>query len=154
MPETAAGSLTETAIPEAVRAALANYASDPASADLLFQVASVDAADPLPLLRTLYKFYNRQRRFDLARDYATRALAEAARQAGLQRGYAEWTREHLAKADPLVASQALLALKALAFIALRSGDKADAKPCLEKLTELDPEDGSGVSVVQALAESV
>jgi hypothetical protein len=130
---------------------MAGYAADPAKADLLLQVACAQAEDPLPLYRVLYKFYNRMRRFELARDYAARALAEAARQAGLPQSYADWTPAQLAGADPAIASQALLALKALAFISLRNGDEAGARPWLEKLGQLDPEDGSGVSVVQALA---
>ncbi len=152
MPETAQDGLTAEAVDASLREAMAGYSADPAKADLLLQVACTQAADPLPLYRVLYKFYNRMRRFDVARDYASRALAEAARQGGLAQDPAGWTRAHLAGTDPLIASQALLALKALAFIALRSGDEAGARPCLAKLAALDPEDGSGVSVVQALME--
>lgn len=130
---------------------MAAYAEDPAKADLLLQVACTRAANPLPLYRILYKFYNRQRRFDMAQDYAHRALAEAARQGGLALRFGDWRREDFGTVDPTMASQALLALKALAFIALRAGDEASADPFLTKLAELDPEDGSGASVVAALA---
>jgi hypothetical protein len=133
---------------------MAGYAADPAKADLLLQVACAQAPDPLPLYRVLYKFYNRQRRFELARDYAARALAEAARQAGLPENCADWTPAQLAEAAPAIVSQALLALKALAFISLRNGDQAAARPWLEKLGQLDAEDGSGASVVQALAAAI
>jgi hypothetical protein len=108
----------------------------------------------LPLLRVVYKFYNRQRRFDLAGTFARRALEAAARQGGLPAEPGAWTREALGAADPDLASQALLALKATAFIALRRGDPASAERPLALLARLDPEDGSGVSVVSALAESL
>jgi len=134
--------------------AMAGYREDPLRGDFLIRCACAQAADPLPLLRTAYKFYNRQRRFDLAQDCAARALQEAARQAGLPTGFETWTREHLLRMDATLASQALLALKALAFIALRGGDEAAARPYLDRLVQLDPEDGSGASVVAALMESV
>ena len=109
---------------------------------------------PLPLLRVLYKFYNRQRRFDQAGEHAQRALAEAARQASLPADYRAWTHAHLRDADPLIASQALLAMKALAFISLRGGEETNAADYLASLRQLDPEDGSGASVVQALAAAM
>lgn len=37
---------------------LADYAADPVQGDILFQIACTQALDPLPLYRTLYKFYN------------------------------------------------------------------------------------------------
>ncbi len=144
----------DQATEDLLRQALVSYAADPIQGDFILQVACAQAADPLPLYRTLYKFYNRQRRFDLAMDFAQRALAEAVRQANLPADYSAWTRDRLAEADPLVASQALLALKAQAFITLRGGDETGASGFLEKLRELDPEDGSGVSVVLALAAAV
>ncbi len=144
--------LTADAIETRLRDVMAGYASDPAKGDMLLQVACAQASDPLPLYRVLYKFYNRLRRFEVAGDYAARALSEAARQGGLPQDYADWTREHIAGLKPHLASQVLLALKATAFIALRSGDESGARPCLAKLAELDPEDGSGVSVVMSLAD--
>jgi hypothetical protein len=145
-------------LPEAVaglvRKAMAGYRRDPARADFMLNYACSQTADPLPLYRVLYKFYNRQRRFDLARDFAGRALAEAAGQCGLPAEPGSWTSAALADADPLLASQCLLALKALAFIALRRGDEAGSAVHLDLLRRLDPEDGSGVSVVAALADSL
>lgn len=137
-----------------LRRILADYAADPAQGDLLFQIACTQARDPLPLYRTLYKFYNRQRCFDQAMEFAQRALAEAARQARLPAEFSAWTRAQLAEADPQIASQALLALKAMAFITLRSGDESGASSYLEPLRRLDPEDGSGASVVLALAAAL
>jgi hypothetical protein len=134
--------------------AMARYREDPARGDFLIHYACLQAADPLPLQRIAYKFYNRQRRFDLAQDFARRALHEAARQAGLSPEFATWTRGLLARCDTTLASQTLLALKALAFISLRAGNEAAARPYLDRLAQLDPEDGSGASVVAALLESV
>ncbi len=139
-------------LPGPVRAALADYAADPARADLILRVACASADDPLPLYRILYKFYNRQRRFDIARDYATSALAEAARRASLPADRATWTADMLDRVDPALASHVLLAMKALAFLSLRGDRLEDAHPILEMLAELDPGDGSGASVVRALAD--
>ena len=112
------------------------------------------AADPLPLYRVITKFYNRQRCFEQAQDFARRALAEAGRQCGLPEDPASWRRDHLPAWDTAPASQALLSLKAMAFIALRRDDQALAGRYLAVLTALDPEDGSGASVVSAMADSL
>jgi hypothetical protein len=134
--------------------AMADYREDPTRGDFLIHCACVQAANPLPLQRIAYKFYNRQRRFELARDFAQRALLEAGRQAGLPVGFAAWTREDISQADGGLASHALLAIKALAFVSLRAGNDMAARPYLEQLARLDPEDGSGASVVAALLASV
>lgn len=134
--------------------AMAEYREDPTRGDFLIHFACAPAADPLPLQRIAYKFFNRQRRFDMAQAFAQRALLEAGRQAGLPASYETWTRAHLAQADGSLSSHALLALKALAFIGLRAGDEAAARPYLDRLAQLDPEDGSGVSVIAALMDSV
>ncbi|MDR3394059.1 MAG: hypothetical protein P4L70_03570 [Parasulfuritortus sp.] len=141
-------------VDKGVNEAMATYRNDPERADFLLNVACTQLADPLPLYRVLYKFYNRQRRFDLAHDFASRALLEAARQCGLPQEPRNWRPEALAAADPLLASQCLLALKAMSFISLRRGDQAGSVNHLEILLRLDPEDGSGVSVVAALADSL
>lgn len=132
---------------------MACYAQDPVRGDFLIHFACVQSPTTLALLRIAYKFYNRQRRFDLARDLAGRALAEAARQAGMQTDFHGWSRAAWDGHDPLLFSQALLALKALAFLALRDGMEAAARPYLDTLLRLDPEDGSGASVVEALMHS-
>jgi hypothetical protein len=137
-----------------VREAMAEYRSDPERADFMLNYACTQLVDPLPLYRVLYKFYNRQRRFDQAHDFAGRALADAARQCGLPAGHGDWTREALGLADPLLVSHCLLALKALAFISLRRGDEAGSAAHLETLRRLDPDDGSGASVIAALAAAV
>lgn len=155
MPEAAARGLNgPDDLPGAVRDALADYAADPARADLILRVAVASAADPLPLLRVLYKFYNRQRRFDIARDHAARTLVEAARQAGLPPQIEDWNADLLDEVNAYAASQIRLALKAIAFLSLRLGDADGASTHIAHLARLDPADGSGASVVQALAAAM
>lgn len=134
--------------------AMARYREDPARCDFLVNCACAQAPDPLPPLRIAYKFYNRQRRFDLARMFAVRALEEVTARAGLPADFAAWRPAHLRRTDDELASQARLGLKALAFLALRDGDEAGARPYLDTLLMLDPEDGSGASVVEALLQSM
>lgn len=151
--EVEAPELTEA--PEALlRQAMAAYAQDPARGDFLIQYACTQAADPLPLYRVIYKFYNRQRRFGPAGDFALRALHEAGRQGGLPPEPVDWTVETLRDVGTDVASNALLALKACSFIAFRRGDPGEGERWLAILSALDPEDGSGASVVSALAASL
>lgn len=141
--------------PEALlRQAMVDYPQDPARGDFLIQYACTQAADPLPLYRVIYKFYNRQRRFGPAGDFALRALHEAGRQGGLPARPEDWNVTALQALDIDVASNALLALKACSFIAFRRGDTQTGERWLAVLSALDPEDGSGVSVVSALAESL
>jgi hypothetical protein len=155
MPETAARDLNgPNDLPGPVRDALADYAADPARADLILQVACAQATDPLPLRRVLYKFYNRQRRFDIAREHAASALAEASRQALLPLPIEAWSADQLDGVDTYTASQIRLALKAIAFLSLRLGDADTARAHLGHLARLDPADGSGASVVQALAAAM
>lgn len=137
-----------------LRQAMADYTLDPERGDFLIQYACTQADDPLAMYRVAYKFYNRQRCFDLAGEFALRALEEAGRQGGLPLDPGDWTLEGLSTVGADVASNALLALKATSFIAFRRGDPAEGEHYLAILSALDPEDGSGVSVVSALAESL
>lgn len=137
-----------------LRQAMADYPQDPERGDFLIQYACTQTHDPLSMYRAVYKFYNRQRLFDLAGAFALRALAEAGRQGRLPVDPKDWTLEGLSTAGADVASNALLALKAASFIAFRRGDPAEEERYLALLSALDPEDGSGVSVVSALAESL
>lgn len=148
-----ASGLDPAAVETLLSEGMACYAQDPQRGDFLIHFACVQSPTTLALLRIAYKFYNRQRRFDLARDLAGRALAEAARQAGMDAHFHGWSRTAWNQHDPLLFSQALLALKALAFLALRDGMEAAARPYLDTLLRLDPEDGSGASVVEALMHS-
>lgn len=108
----------------------------------------------MPLWRAACKFYNGQRRFEPALEFARLILEEAARRAGAPANFADWTPDHWREVDPDLASQARLALKALAFLSLRGDREDEAEPYLGVLRRLDPEDGSGASVVEALRRSL
>lgn len=137
-----------------LRQAMADYGRDPARGDFLIHFVCTQALDPLPAYRVITKFYNRQRRFDLAVDFADRSLREAARQCGLPVSPETWTPGRLAGLRADSVSHVLLALKALAFLELRRGNDHVADRHLALLQRLDPEDGSGVSVVSALSASL
>ncbi len=152
--ESEAASLADSPADALLSQAMAGYRADPVKGDFLLNYACTQAADPLPLYRVVTKFYNRQRRFEQAQDFARKALAEAGRQCGLPDDPETWRRDHLPAWDTALASHALLSLKAMAFIALRREDQALAARYLAVLTALDIEDGSGASVVSAMADSL
>jgi len=110
----------------------------------------------LPVYFALYKFYANSNKLDRAERAVRLALAESSRQAGV---HADWEKlsQDLERGN-LYASEAglfyLFSLKALAFIKLRRQHWDEAKTILRHLARLDPEDRSGGSVVQSLAESV
>ena len=130
---------------------MAQYRGDPDGAELLFGIALGLAPASLPLYRALIKFYNRECRFDAACDMAALGLAEAARLGNLPPDWRDWRLDML---NGKPASFALLTLKALAFLELRRGNTAASLEILAQLERLDPGDGTGSSVVAALAAAV
>lgn len=129
---------------------VAVHSSDPARARAFFRTAIEVAPDVLPSYRCLFKLQNKLRDFDAAFDTAVAGLARAAAQAGLNTDWSAWNGADLAAA-PLTSGRFLLQfLKALAFIQLRRGNEDAAATALAKLQELDPEDGTGGSVIAAL----
>lgn len=129
--------------------------TDTARAEALLQRAQREAPEALPVYFSLYKFYFYKGRLDLAERAARQALAAAARQGGFPGDFAvltaetaDWNRhdgpEHFF----------LFSLKALAFIRLRRGDKADCERILAKLAELDGADTVGASVIGSIAAGV
>jgi len=46
----------------------------------------------------------------------------------------------------------LFSLKALGFIRLRRGDKTESAAILAKMSEIDPDDSVGASVIRSIAE--
>lgn len=130
---------------------MAQYRSDPVGAELLFGIALSRAPASLPLYRALVKFYNRECQFDAAYDIAAQGMREAARLGKLPPDWRDWTPDLLA--GP-AASFALLTLKAMAFLELRRGNTAASVEILEQLRLLDPSDGTGSSVVAALAAGI
>ncbi|KAB2926816.1 MAG: tetratricopeptide repeat protein [Dechloromonas sp.] len=122
---------------------VAAHFSDRALAERNFLAALSLAPDALQAHRCLVKHYNRCRQFDKALPAAGNWVATAARQAGLPDNWLLW------KTAP---GSALAALKALAFVHLRSGQPAKAEAMIERVIAMDPEDAVGGSVVAALLE--
>jgi hypothetical protein len=114
-------------------------------------------ADPhcLAVYFALYKFYFYRGRLPEAERAALDGLAEAAAQVGFAD---DWKILHTGSADWIQATRParfyLFSLKALAFIRLRSGRTAEATAILAKLTELDPTDQVGGSVIRSLAAKI
>lgn len=136
---------------ELLQRGMALHRSDPAAAELLFGIARSQAPASLPLYRALVKFYNRECQFDAAYDMAALGMREAARLGQLPPDWRDWT---LAMLSGQEASFALLTLKAMAFLELRRGNTAASVEILDQLRQLDPSDGTGSSVVVALAAGI
>ncbi|MBK7415457.1 MAG: hypothetical protein IPJ38_10475 [Dechloromonas sp.] len=121
---------------------IAVHASDPRLAENHFREALARRPDILCSYRCLVKHYNRQRQFDNAINTVRAWLTEAVRQAGSPADWNEWQD---------ASSSMLGALKAFAFVELRRGRLEEAQAAIARLQQLDPEDGTGVSVLAALA---
>lgn len=121
---------------------IAVHVSDPQLAENRFHEALTLRPDLLCSYRCLVKHYNRHRQFDNAITTVRAWLAEAVRQAGSPTDWNEWQD---------ASSSMLGALKAYAYVELRRGRKEVAQAAIARLQQLDPEDGTGVSVLAALA---
>ncbi|MGO9446189.1 MAG: hypothetical protein ACLPXB_15645 [Thiobacillaceae bacterium] len=130
---------------------MALYGTDRAGAAFLFGFAQSRAPASLALYRVLVKFYNRVGQFDAAYEMAEQGLAEAARLGNFPPDWRAWTLELLVGNE---ACFALQTLKAMAFLELRRGNGDSSAGMLERLRLLDPSDGTGSSVVAALAEGI
>jgi tetratricopeptide (TPR) repeat protein len=129
------------------------YADKPRSEALLLQALELDS-ECLPAYFALYKFYFYSHRLADAERVVLTALDTAARQAGVDSNWSRLSAKSAAwHATDQPAHFYLFSLKALAFIRLRLGRRAEALALLEKLTELDPGDSVGASVIQALASA-
>lgn len=117
----------------------------------LLWTAQATAPTQLAVYYALYKHHAGRREFELAERAAQRGLAEAARQAGWPTG------EPLAGTDFQAEGPArfwLFTLKALGFIALRSGRVAEARTRLERLAALGASARVGDEVTAALLQAV
>ena len=114
---------------------------------------SAQAIDPacLPVYFALYKFYFYKLRLADAEKAALMGLKTAAHQGGFT---AEWSRLSHSDANWNSALGAqhfyLFTLKALAFIRLRLGRREESLALLDKISELDPGDTVGSSVIRDL----
>ena len=136
-------------------AVAARHRDNSVAENVLWEARSEDPTC-LPVYFALYKFYANSNKLGRAERAARLALAESSRQAGVP---ADWERlSQEPRRWNLYASEAglfyLFSLKALGFIKLRRQQWGEAGAILDHLARLDPEDRSGGSVVQSLAESV
>lgn len=140
-------------VPEAIRRLLEQaQLADARGREALLWTARASAPDCLAVYYLLYKFYATRRDLAAAESAARRGLAEAARQAGLD---PDWKRVGPGAVDfsqPGPARFWLFTLKALAFVRLRAGARAEARALLDTLKALDPNDSLGAGVVGALAD--
>ena len=145
---------TPARVAELLAAAASCHDDETRAAALL---ESAHDADPqcLAVYFARYKFYFYRNRLVDAERAALDGLAVAAAQAGFD---ADWTQLSPATADWIPAAGPvrfyLFSLKALAFIRLRSRRAAEARAILAKLTELDPADQVGGSVIDSLAAEI
>lgn len=139
-----------------LQAAVSANRSDKKRAEQLFaQALRLDTAC-LQSYFALYKFYFYQARLQEAENYALAGLKEAASQGGFPADYRQLCMNppHWSLYADEISLFYLYTLKALAFIKLRQGRIAESQMILCAMTELDPKDLSGASVVRSLADSL
>lgn len=141
-------------VEDALRDGMSLFRRDPAAADAAFRAVLARDASALPAYFCLYKIHAYQGHFDEALGAAYAGLAEAARQADLADDWRAWTRDAVAVAPAEPARFALYTLKALAFIHLRRGQRAECRQYLLKLEELDAMHSIGGSVVADLERGI
>ena len=109
----------------------------------------------LPVYYALYKFYFYKCRLLDAEKVALMGLETAARQAGVAADWALLSPQSVNWYLPDAPQHFyLFTLKALAFIRLRLGKRAESLALLDKLQELDPGDSVGSSVIRDLAKEL
>jgi hypothetical protein len=126
--------------------------ADPTRAEALLWSARLSAPECLPVYFAQYKFYFYRRRLDDAERCARDGLRMAAGLAHIGR---HWRDVQGGDADFSAVGPArfwLFTLKALAFIRLRRGDRAEAQALLDKAAQLDPADNMGSSVIASLKD--
>ena len=134
-----------------LRQAADNY-GDTKTAEFLLWTALKTDPECLGSYFSLYKFYFYKRMLPDAEEVALLALETAARLGGFD---ADWTRLDAQSVDwkRVDAPQHfyLFTLKALAFMRLRLGRSEESHALLAKLSELDPQDSVGASVIRDIA---
>lgn len=146
------GGLVPEAIDQLLRdAALAYYGREHEAERLLLEARSRDPRC-LPVYFAMYKFYFYKQRLLDAEQAVLAGLAMAAQLGQFPVDWAALTpRSATWEAVESPAHFYLFSLKALAFIRLRLGRPDESAVLLAKLSELDPQDQVGGSVIRALA---
>ncbi len=150
-PITLFGGEASPVIAQLLKDAAAAYQQTNRAEAILWSAQAIDPAC-LPVYFALYKFYFYKFRLEDAEKVALMGLNTAAKLGGFP---AEWSRLSFSDAnwDSMDGAQHfyLFTLKALAFIRLRMGRRAESLELLVKLLELDPGDSVGSSVIRDLA---
>ncbi len=143
--------------PEFARQLLHQASVQPEEAGALLWSAQALAPQSLGIYYAIYKHHARRREFEDAERAARRGLQEAARQAGLPADWRTATRANLPPGIDFhadgVARFWLFTLKALAFIALRSGRPDDARALLAQIATLAPDAKIGHEVIATMLAS-
>lgn len=141
-------------VPPQVKALLdeARTAESPERVLALLLTAQISAPTCPSVYYLLYKYHARQADFKQAEAVALKGLAVAAKQAGLPDDWRSVTPDMADFTSPGPARFWVFTLKALAFIRLRQHDSAQAADYLHKVSQLDPEGGTGAGVIQSLID--
>ena len=144
-----------TGVANCLREAAAAYADTTTAEPLLWQAQAL-APDCLTVYFALYKFYFYKGQLRDAERVTRLGLETAARLGGID---ADWSRLTQVSGTDWQKSDSpqhfyLFTLKALAFIRLRQGERAESRAILDKLAELDPMDRVGASVIRALVGGI
>jgi hypothetical protein len=134
--------------------AMESYADTQLAETLLWQ-AHRKSPEALPVYFSLYKFYFYKADLENAELAARMALQAAAKACGFDANWQSLQPDSTGWSD--CANPAhfyLFTLKALAFIRLRRGDQIESAAVLDKMTELDPADSMGASVIRSIAAGV
>ena len=137
-------------IDDLLQRGVAAYRHDRARADRLFRQALSQRPSELAPYYCLYKIHTYMGSLEVAREIAVAGLKEAVRQAGWSENPSEWPDGNLAAEGPV--RFALYTLKALSFIELRRGNRETALAFLDLLSEKDPTDSVGWTVVGEIAD--
>jgi len=139
-------------VADVVAQAIALRGTEPDRAEMLMWKAQ--AADPtsLEMYVGLAKFYLHAGRLKQSRIALDLGYGEASRQGRISGDWRDLTAEELRLAGD-VGRKALLFMKGRAFIRLRQGHVEESWALLDRLAELDPDDGVGAETIRALARA-
>lgn len=115
--------------------------------------AAASAPDGLPVYYLLYKLHASLGELAPAARAAAMGLNAATRAAGLAHAWRDVQPRDADFSAPGPARFWLFTLKALAFIHLRQGDRAEAAEMLAHIRRLDPTDMIGAAVVERLLKA-
>ena len=153
-PQALYGGEASPVITQLLQDAAAAYQQTSRAEAILWSAQAINPAC-LPVYFALYKFYFYKFRLADAEKVTLMGLEMAARQGGFT---SDWSRLSPQSVDWQLTDEPqhfyLFTLKALAFIRLRLGKRAESLALLNKLQELDPGDSVGSSVIRDLSSKL